>query len=160
MIAVERIKIKGHHNIRALHKTTFEVTKDDYVTERGDCIIGIMADKSINDLSDEFKKIAKGDSFIYAVIRVKNLFDVIRGKGSSKFILNDDRKLVFRRSNFVEKSTVMIFADKAAKDINRNIIDYLKQGEEGEVYLLASYNSLKDEEIFRVISNFCPISFA
>ncbi len=34
----------GHPNIKATHVKTLEITKDDGLSERGDCIIGIKAD--------------------------------------------------------------------------------------------------------------------
>ncbi|WP_338603919.1 DUF371 domain-containing protein [Sulfolobus tengchongensis] len=160
MIAIDKVRIKGHSNIRALHKTTLEITKDNYLTIRGDCIIGISADKGAKDLSDSFKKIAKNDgSFIYAVIRVYNLIDIIHGRGSFKFSFENSNKIIFRKSTFIEGSTIMINSDKAARDIDRKIIDLLKAEWEGEAYILASDKALKDEEILRVIINFNPVSF-
>ncbi|RLF17024.1 MAG: DUF371 domain-containing protein, partial [Thermoprotei archaeon] len=39
MEIVEEIIAWGHPNIRALHRSTMEITKEPYVTPRGDCII-------------------------------------------------------------------------------------------------------------------------
>ncbi|BDB99037.1 hypothetical protein SACC_20540 [Saccharolobus caldissimus] len=158
-MSLEKIKIRGHYNIRALHKTTLEITKDNYLTIRGDCIIGIMANKGAKDLNENFKKLARNDnSFIYVIIKVNDLIDIVHGKGSSRLILENEKKIILRRSNFIEDSTLMINSDKAAKDIKREIIDELKKGSEGEVYLLASDIPLKDEEILRIIFNSSPIS--
>jgi hypothetical protein len=49
----EEIVFYGHPNVLGLHKRTIEITKDDYLTERGDCIIGINSNKSCNDLDDK-----------------------------------------------------------------------------------------------------------
>ncbi|MGB9674949.1 MAG: DUF371 domain-containing protein, partial [Nanopusillaceae archaeon] len=35
------INVKGHKLVKATHKSTLEITKDNFLTERGDCIIGI-----------------------------------------------------------------------------------------------------------------------
>ncbi|ACP47239.1 Protein of unknown function DUF371 [Sulfolobus islandicus Y.N.15.51] len=160
MIAIDKIKIKGHYNIRGLHKTTLEITKDHYLTTRGDCIIGILANKGARDLSESFKKIARNDErFIYAVIRVKELFDIIHGRGSSKFTFENQNKIIFRKSTFIEGSTVMIRSDKASRDINREIINLLKTEVEGEVHILASDNPLEDKEILRIVVDLNPLSF-
>ncbi|HIP75502.1 MAG TPA: DUF371 domain-containing protein, partial [Thermococcus paralvinellae] len=41
----EIIHCYGHENIKATHKSTLEITKEDFLTPRGDCIICIKADK-------------------------------------------------------------------------------------------------------------------
>ncbi|AAK42393.1 DUF371 domain-containing protein [Saccharolobus solfataricus] len=159
MIAIDKVKIKGHHNVRAFHKTTLEITKDDYLTSRGDCIIGILANKGARDLSEDLKKIARNDkSFIYGVIRVKEFLDVVHGRGSSKFTFENQNKIIFRKSTFIEGSTVMINSDKAARDINREIIDLLKTEIEGEIIILASDQPLEDKEILRIVVNLNPRS--
>ena len=45
----------GHPNIQATHKTTLEFTKDEYVSLRGDCIIGIDADFDLKSLKKFIK---------------------------------------------------------------------------------------------------------
>ena len=42
----------GHENVRATHRSTFEVTKDDYLTPRGDCIVGIRSEAAARDLPE------------------------------------------------------------------------------------------------------------
>jgi hypothetical protein len=39
----EKIEAWGHPNVSANNRTTFEVTKEDHLTRRGDCIIAINA---------------------------------------------------------------------------------------------------------------------
>ncbi|TRM73398.1 DUF371 domain-containing protein [Sulfolobus sp. E5] len=161
MIEVEEIIIKGHKNVKGTHKTTFEITRDDYLTPKGDCIIGILASKGSADLSQKFKELVRNDNtFIYAVIKVENLIDIIHGRGSSQLELNSSRKMVFRKSNYVEGSTVMIRSDKAARDINRMIIQELKKGKTGIVYVLASDKTLEDKEILRIVLNLNPFSIS
>ncbi|MEM2324735.1 MAG: DUF371 domain-containing protein, partial [Archaeoglobaceae archaeon] len=38
----------GHSNITAKHRTTFEITKDQEISKRADCVIGVKASKSIS----------------------------------------------------------------------------------------------------------------
>ena len=40
----------GHKNVRGTHKTTFEITKDKDLTERGTCIIGVNASYDLDEL--------------------------------------------------------------------------------------------------------------
>lgn len=54
------IKARGHPNIKATHRTTIEVTKDNYLTGRGDCILGIDADKSLKDMKEFLDQNKKG----------------------------------------------------------------------------------------------------
>jgi hypothetical protein len=52
----EEVIANGHENIEATHPTTLEITKERYLSRRGDCIIAVAADKSLTDLSEEFKE--------------------------------------------------------------------------------------------------------
>ena len=45
MEAQEIIRCRGHPLVLGTHPTTFEVTREDHLTENGNCIIGIAADK-------------------------------------------------------------------------------------------------------------------
>ncbi|MEM3095074.1 MAG: DUF371 domain-containing protein, partial [Nitrososphaera sp.] len=40
----------GHPNVQSLHGKTVEITKDEHLTLRGDCIIGVRASKACADL--------------------------------------------------------------------------------------------------------------
>ncbi|AEH07111.1 DUF371 domain-containing protein [Methanothermococcus okinawensis] len=121
---------KGHPNIKSTHKTTLEITKDDYLTPKGDCIIGIKADKSMADFSEEIReKIRSSDKIIVELI-IGNLKETIMGKGHKDLILNHPTDIVIRKSNFICPRTLMINSDKSAKDLNREIVERLKKGED------------------------------
>ncbi|HID73268.1 TPA: DUF371 domain-containing protein [Candidatus Micrarchaeota archaeon] len=51
VVAHDVVTARGHPNIRAEHETTFEVTTEPSLTPRGDCIVGVQADKAASDLS-------------------------------------------------------------------------------------------------------------
>ncbi len=51
----EEIIFYGHPNIRAMHEKTIELTKAKDITLRGDCIIGVNANKACIDLSNTIK---------------------------------------------------------------------------------------------------------
>ncbi|WP_018154633.1 MULTISPECIES: DUF371 domain-containing protein [Methanothermococcus] len=124
------IYAKGHPNVQSTHKTTLEITKEDYLTPTGDCIIGICADKSMIDFSEEFKnELRKSDKIIVEII-VGDLKETIIGKGHKDLILNHPTDIVIRKSNFICPRTLMIEADKSAKDLNREIVERLKNGDE------------------------------
>ena len=128
-IAFDIVHAKGHENVKATHKTTFEITTDPYLTPRGDCIIGIKADKAVKHLSEDLKNIIKSNnSIVVVVLEVNNLVDVVVGLGSSKLTLGSDRRIVFRRSTYTGDDTVMIKANKAACDLRRDLIKMLQQG--------------------------------
>jgi hypothetical protein len=122
----EKIRCRGHRNVRATHRSTLEFTKEDYLTPRGDCIICVEADKSINDLSEEFKEALKRGGKLRIRIRVGELEDEILAWGSPKLILNHPHSIVVRKSNYIDARTLAIRANKAAKDIDRKIVERLK----------------------------------
>lgn len=128
---VEAIHAKGHPNVQATHRTTVEVTKDEDLTLRGNCIIGVRASKSTDDLSEEFKKVLRdSSSILVALLYVENaLLDVIVCHGSEGLSLNDRRKLVFRKSNYIDPSTIGIRCSKAAADLSRYLVSELKNPE-------------------------------
>lgn len=156
---IDVIKAKGHYNVKATHKTTLEVTKDSFLTPRGDCIIGINADKGASQLDERVKdEIRRDTSYIYAVIVVNGIYDIVSGRGSSQLQLTNPNKIIIRKSTFISDSTIMLNADKSAKDIDRRIIKKLQQGSDLTLFIITSNSPLKNEEILRIIINSYPIS--
>ncbi len=127
----ETIKAYGHPLIKATHRTTFEITKEEYLTPRGDCIIGVGADKSVKDLSQRFKDaVRRNDSILIIVLKCGNVKDIVLAQGSSNLILSDPDKIIVRKSSYVEPATLAIRANKAARDIDRALVVCLKNGSE------------------------------
>ncbi|MEO2117624.1 MAG: DUF371 domain-containing protein [Methanocaldococcus sp.] len=124
------IKAKGHKNVSATHKTTLEITKENYLTPTGHCIIGIGADKSMIDFSEDFKEKLRNAKKIIVEIEVEDLKEVIVGEGHKDLILNHPTDIVIRKSNYICPRTLMINANKSAKDINREMVKKLKEGKE------------------------------
>jgi len=122
-------KAHGHPNIKATHPSTLEITKDDFLTPRGDCIIAIKSDLACKDLPKDVKSLLRNDnSFVRIRLFCDDLYDEILARGSSRLSLQSSRSMVIRRSNFVCDRTVAILANKSAKDINRALIRRLKDG--------------------------------
>lgn len=125
--ATEILYAYGHPNIRAVHKTTLEITKDTLVTQRGDCIIAIKASKSLADLSPKFKEIAKkSGSRISITIEAGKLREIVTGHGSPELPLTHPTDIVVRKSDFICERTLMIHSNKAACDLSPSLIKALK----------------------------------
>ncbi len=140
---IEIVEFKGHENVRATHETTFEITREDYLTPRGDCIIGVSANKALADFSDEFKEYARNDDtkLIIVLISEKGNYDVIEAFGSNRLTYEDNTRIIVRRSNYVSANTAAIKASKAAKDLNRKLINDFRRGCKGIALFIAIKSS-------------------
>jgi len=137
-VAMERVVAYGHSNVKATHRTTFEITKESWLTPRGDCIIGVNASKSPREFNSELKDLLMKDStLVIVVLLTENSYDYALGYGSSKLTLTDDTRSIFRKSNFTSPNTVAILMNKAAKDLRRDLIEDLKKGSRLDVIILA-----------------------
>ena len=126
-----KIKAKGHKNVLSKHKSTFEITKDKYLSLSGDCIIGLDIDKSMDDFPEVFKeKLANNDTKVIVKLNTLNASDEIIGFGHEDLTLDHPTDIVCRKSNFICSRTLMIKSDKAAIDLNRDLIEDLVNGED------------------------------
>lgn len=129
LISSEEFVAHGHINIRATHKSTFEITKENYVTKRGDCIIGINASKSLAEFNENFKNGAKNPQATMIIIfKTKNNADFAICRGNEKLTFNSSTKLIVRKSSYVDGNTLCINSNKSAGELNRNLIEDLKDG--------------------------------
>ena len=129
-----KIMARGHENVLSLHKSTFEITKDKDLSLSGDCIIGLDIDKSMEDFPKEFKeKLANDDTKVIVELRTPNASDTIEGFGHHDLSLSHPTDIVCRKSIFVCSRTLMIKSNKAAIDLNRDLIKDLANGESMEV---------------------------
>ena len=132
-----KIKAKGHENVLSLHKSTFEITKDKDLSLSGDCIIGLDIDKSMDDFPEEFKeKLANDDTKVIVELKTPNASDTIDGYGHHDLTLSHPTDIVCRKSTFVCSRTLMIKSNKAAIDLNRDLIKDLANGESMEVNII------------------------
>ena len=133
---------RGHENVLATHKTTFEVTKEATLTKRGDCILAVESTRAAADLPFEFKEAArKEDARITVTIEAGELKETVKAKGSPKLQFTHSTDLVVRKSGYVCGRTLAIRADKAASDFSRKLVEKLKDpNQEVKVTLtVASY---------------------
>lgn len=125
----ETITATGHEHVTATHRSTFEITTDDYLTPAGDCIIGIAADRSPADLPLAFTRACQDhDAVITATITTPHRAHTITGTGHPDLSFASDRSLVGRTSDYIDDRTVMINASGAAAAINRDLITHLATG--------------------------------
>ena len=121
----------GHSNITARHKTTLEFTKDEGLGLAGDCIVGVKADFSLQQLKKFIKKL--NNNKITIIIETMNN---INNNSNEKIVekinaevnpgFDSDKEMVIRKSGFIDGRTFAIRADKASIDINKRLIVYLK----------------------------------
>ncbi|MBS7249068.1 MAG: DUF371 domain-containing protein [Candidatus Freyarchaeota archaeon] len=118
---------RGHPNVSATHRTTLEITTRNELTIRGDCIVAVCADKGAEQLSEPFKELArKENSTITMILKVNDQTETIRGQGSPHLTLTHPHDIVARKSTYHSDRTIMIKADKAAMDLNRKLVQKLK----------------------------------
>ncbi|MFM5882301.1 DUF371 domain-containing protein [Methanobrevibacter gottschalkii] len=122
-----KLQTKGHKNVTSLHKSTFEITKDVEIGPAADCIIGTSMEKSMSDFPEEFKdKIANSNTKITVILDTENGHDEIVGFGHENLTLTHPTDMVSRTSDYTCSRTLMIKANKAARDLDDNLIEDLK----------------------------------
>jgi hypothetical protein len=117
----------GHQNVISEHKTTVELTSEDFLTQRGTCIVGVRANKTLNDLDIEIKQLALlGTTKIVLRMIVDGFIEEVTGTGGSGLTYSDTTSMVTRTSAYECDRTLMIKADKAASDLSRDFVERLK----------------------------------
>jgi hypothetical protein len=117
----------GHPNVRALHAKTIEITKDEHLTLRGDCIIGVRANKACADLDEALKHRLKSNSVVVRIeIMVANESFLITGIGDHRLSMLNPNDIVIRRTNFACPRTVSFLCNKASSEVPRNMVERLQ----------------------------------
>ena len=126
-ILKDEVFANGHKNIAATHLTTLEITKEIHLSRRGDCIIAVAADKSLADLSEEFKEsLRKSSAKLTLIIEANGITAQINAYGSSKLTLTHPSDMVVRKSSYIDDRTLAINADKAAAGLPRKLVEKLR----------------------------------
>jgi hypothetical protein len=106
---------------------TLEVTKETHLTERGDCIIALAADKGAKDLGPEFKKLAKNEKAkITITIEADGETEVVNAYGHPQLSFTHPTDLVVRKSDYACTRTLAVHADKAAVDLKETLVKKLQ----------------------------------
>lgn len=120
---------EGHENVSGAHESTFEVTSDDFLTPAGDCILGIEADLVPAEFGDEFVDACqREDATVTVTLEAGSHTDTVEASGHPELTFESDRSMVVRTSEYVDERTVAVDADKAAADIDRELVSALADG--------------------------------
>lgn len=120
----------GHNNVISRHKTTLEFTKDEDLSLKGDCIVGVKADFSLLELKKFIKSLKNNNKKITIIIETiensdnENIVEKINAEINPDF--NSDKEIVIRKSDFISERTFAINADKAAFELNKDLVEFLK----------------------------------
>lgn len=134
----------GHENIQAIHPTTLMITKEKHLTETGDCIIAVAADKSALYLTQQFKDTLKQpNSKLKILIETNGITETINASGAQKLILTHPTDLVVRKSDYISDRTLAIRADKSSNDLSRELVKNLQNPkQEIKIILIATAKAL------------------
>jgi uncharacterized protein len=131
----DEVTFYGHSNVQSLHARTIEITKDDYLTPRGDCIIGIRADKACADLNQALKNRLRRR---LAIVRIEVIVGMesfsITGKGDERLELLSSHDIVIRKSNFICPRTLSVRTDSAALEMPRKMVKMLQDKDRKAVF--------------------------
>ncbi|BBD72088.1 hypothetical protein HS1genome_0477 [Sulfodiicoccus acidiphilus] len=152
---LQLVEGRGHPNVRATHRTTFELTRESHLTPRGDCIIAVSADKAAADLDRSFVQELRG-GWIWIGLVVGSRVEVVKARGSIDITSSNKVKLIVRRSTFIEPATVGVSADKAAADLDRSFVQELRGGKRLVALLAASQRALEYREFLGVLVDHFP----
>jgi hypothetical protein len=123
----ETIFARGHRNVQATHRSTFEVTKEDDLTSEGDCVIAVSADKAPADFNAEFKRaLRRKDAEFTILIEAGEIAETVNALGSPHLILSHPSETVVRKSSYVSDRTLAVRADKSAHELSRKLIEKLR----------------------------------
>jgi hypothetical protein len=126
----DQVTFYGHPNIRSLHAKTIEITKDEHLTPRGDCIIGVKANKACADLDESLKHRLKSNSLVIKIeIMVGDKSFLISGSGDERLSMLNAHDIVIRKTNFVCPRTMSVLCDKASSDMPRKLVKMLQDQE-------------------------------
>jgi len=127
----EVVRAHGHEHVSAEHASTLEVTSDDFLTPAGDCILAIEADRVPADFAEAFVDACRSHgATITAEIAADGHVERVTGRGHPDLTFENERSHVVRTSDYVDDRTVMVGADAAAADLDRDLVAALADGAE------------------------------
>lgn len=131
----DEVTFYGHPNVRSLHSKSIEITKDGYLTPKGDCIIGIKANKACTDLEESIRRGLKSSSAIVKIeVIVGDKSFIIKGRGDERLTMLNPHDIVIRRTNFVCPRTMSVLCDKASSDMPRELVRLLQHQEQKGIF--------------------------
>ena len=123
----DEITFRGHPNVLSLHGRTLEITKDDHLSVKGDCIIGVSANKACADLHEAIRNGVKRPGAVVKVeIIVGNECFSIQGLGDNRLSLMNNHDIVIRKTQFACPRTLSVKCDRASIDLPRTMVRMLQ----------------------------------
>ncbi len=116
----------GHPNMLGTHRTTWQLTKEDHLSTRGDCIIGVNSSHSLDELPQWLRDHLQNGDGIDIELSCKDIIFSGRASGHRDLTLSDPVDMVFRRSSFISDRTIAINSSFVARDLPREMINHLK----------------------------------
>ena len=88
-----------------------------------DCIIAVGANRSVQNLTQEFKKkLRKDDAKIVVRLEVGGIGETIVAYGDSRLTLAHPTDTVIRKSGYICSRTLAVHANKSASDLSRELV--------------------------------------
>jgi hypothetical protein len=108
---------RGHRLLRSTHGKSIEITSDREITTRATCVVGVDAKFPATQLRQLRGRVdvvlSSGDATARVVGQVNPGYD-------------SDSRLVLRRSGADDADTFVVYADKTADDLPRELVDTLR----------------------------------
>ena len=146
MKVTETIRCRGHPNVISGHPTTFEITKEVHLSCKGDCIIGVGADKGAADLSQEFRDaLSRDDAVLLTRMTCGAISVVVTSQGSADLVLDHPSDMVWRRSRYVCGRTIGVGSDHTARTLPRKLVDCLQAGRDLVVEMTVRSGEYQEE---------------
>jgi hypothetical protein len=128
---IEVFRARGHPNIRARHRTTLMITREESVTVRGDCIVAVGAERGLRDLDPRLREAIRVEGAKVCLILEADGFKFeVSGFGDPRLPLSHPTDMVVRKSGYICERTLMVRADKAACDIPNPLLRLLQRGDQ------------------------------
>ncbi len=105
---------KFHANVQATHPSTLEITCEDRLTPRGDCILLTSSTHDPRTLSEMCRENKS------AVLCIITRFGSVCLRGTCTGRVSCE--LVLRKGKVIDERTFMVNVDKASSDVDRNLI--------------------------------------
>ena len=120
----------GDPLITATHRTTIEVTKEPLKSLRGDCVVATRSELALSDLPEEFKRKAKTkEARIGLIIEADGISEEVWGQGHPSLTFESGKDMVARKSGYICGRTLMVYSNKAAADLSREIVKVIKRSD-------------------------------
>lgn len=126
--------VRGHLNIRATHPSTIEFTKDERLSLKGNCIIGVEASFTEGDIQRFIRRAFEaGGSGQMRLVKISiELFLNYSTEPRERItaVLNPGfshpKEMVIRMGNFHSERTLGMRASKAAAHLDRGLVKELQ----------------------------------